>query len=145
MRVKNGLENAAQDWAVLLLAALGISLAPHVFWGGLFLALCLSMVARHFLPERDRQEIWLVLLAAAIMAILTAEGITWLQATDRLSPQFPAQMAMAAAGFASRWVIHLGLRILNRVEDRGDEVADRIFDHVLPDKRDQKSEKEDKP
>jgi hypothetical protein len=136
MKVKAGLESAAQDWMVLLLAGLGISLAPHVFWGGMFLALCGAMIARHVQPEKDRHEIWWVLLAAGVMAILAAEAISWAQATDRLAPQFPVQMAMAAAGFGSRFIITFALRLMGRVETRADQVSDRIIDRVLPDKKD---------
>ena len=141
MKVKEGLENAAQDWVILALAGLGISLAPHTFFGGLFLALAGAMIARHMMPEKDRAEIWWTLLGATVLAILTAEGISWLQTTNRLSPHFPVQMAMAAAGFGSRFIIRFALRLLTRVEQRGDAVTDRVIDHFLPDQK----KDEDKP
>jgi hypothetical protein len=126
--------NVAQDWMVLALAGLGITLAPHEFWGGLFMAMSAAMIARYMAPEKDQREVWLVLISAAVLAVFTAAVANYLRdpAHAKLPPDFPIQIAMAVVGFFSRFVISLALRMAGRVEHKADDLTDRVVDRFLP-------------
>lgn len=124
MKVKT--MKAAKDWMGLLLMGLGINLAPHEFWGGMFMALGMAMLARHFTPEVDQREIAIVLMSAALIAIIAVEVVHY------FVPEFPGQLIMAAAGFFSRYVIRIALRMAGRLERKADIVTDKVIEHVLP-------------
>lgn len=132
--MKEAVTNAAQDWMVLALAGLGITLAPHEFWGGLFMAMSAAMIARYMAPEKDQREVWLVLISAAVLAVFTAAVANYLRAPAHaaLPPDFPIQIAMAVVGFFSRFVISLALRMAGRVEHKADDLTDRVVDRFLP-------------
>jgi hypothetical protein len=125
--MKEGILNTAKDWMVLALAGLGINFAPHQFWGGLFLALAAGMAARHIRPEKDKREVWLVLLVAFIAAIIAAE------LAQIFAPTWPPQLVMAGAGFFSRFAVEMALGIAARLQTKTDTIADRWLDKVLPD------------
>lgn len=132
--MKDALTNVAHDWLFLLLVGLGIKMAPHEFWAGLFLAMAAAMVARKMSPERDQREVWLVLISAAVLAIFTAMLASYLRSPEHgtLPPDFPIPMAMAASGFFSRFVMGLALRMAGRVETKTDDITDRVVDRFLP-------------
>lgn len=106
------------------------------------LAMAAAMVARKMSPERDQREVWLVLISAAVLAIFTAMLASYLRSPEHgtLPPDFPIQMAMAASGFFSRFVMGLALRMAGRVETKTDDITDRVVDRFLPpgDKEDDK-------
>lgn len=135
--MKQAFTDTMQDWLFLLLLGLGIKMLPTEFFGGLFLAMAASMVARQWLQEQDKREVWVVLLSAAVLATFAAMVLSYLRtpaAPDwaELPPEFPIQSVMAFTGFGSRFIIRFSLRLMGRVEARGDQVADRVIDRVLP-------------
>lgn len=123
-----------QDWLFLFLFGLGIKMLPTEFFGGLFLAMAASMVARNMMPEKDQREVWLVLFSAAVLATFTAMILSWLRSPpmEKIPPDFPIQIAMAATGFGSRYILHFTLRVMGRLETRAEDVADRALNRVLP-------------
>lgn len=140
--MKDAIASAAQDWGVLVLLGLGVKMAPHEFWSGVLLAMAAAMVARKMSPERDQREVWLVLISAVVLAIFAAMLASYLRSPEHgtLPPDFPIQMAMAASGFFSRFVMGLALRMAGRVETKTDDITDRVVDRFLPpgDKEDDK-------
>jgi cell division protein FtsW (lipid II flippase) len=140
--MKDAVASATQDWGVLVLLGLGVKMAPHEFWSGVLLAMAAAMVARKMSPERDQREVWLVLISAVVLAIFTAMLASYLRSPEHgtLPPDFPIQMAMAASGFFSRFVMGLALRMAGRVETKTDDITDRVVDRFLPpgDKEDDK-------
>lgn len=112
-----------RDWITLVLAGLGVSMMPHQYFGGLFLALgAASVMARH---RKDPRKIWMTVGTAALIATLVAIG--WSDAWS-----FPVQLAMAVSGFASKPIVNFMSRFLDRVEDRADDITDKFIDHVIP-------------
>ena len=130
--MKDALADQSKDWLTLLLAGLGFSLNPHEWLGGMFLALAGASLARHWQPERDRQELWAVMLAAFLVSHAAALAVqAWHFA-------WPIQIVMLGAGFASRYATRFALRMIGRIETRTDTIADRVIDRVLPRNPDQK-------
>lgn len=127
--MKDQLADHAKDWLTLLLAGLGITFAPYDWLGGVFLALCGASIARHYTPERHRGELWAVMLAAFAVSHGAA---VW---AERVAPDWPVQIVMMAAGFASRHAVRFCLRLMGRVEAKSDQIAERIVDKVLPDSK----------
>lgn len=127
-------EYVMKDWLGLLFAGLGITFAPHQWLGGMFLALAGASVARHFDPERDRRELWVVFLTAFVVSHLAAIiAHLWL-------PGWPVQLVMAASGFGSRRLARFASRFLDRIEARAADVADRGLDRILPETRKNRDE-----
>lgn len=118
------------DFLTLTLAGIGISVAPNQFFGGLFLALAAAAYARRVSPEQDEREFWVVILGACLAAIIVAElhAAYW--------PAIPLQIAMATAGFLSRYVAQFVLRVAGLIEKKADRITDRVIDTVLPGRRD---------
>lgn len=116
----------ARDWLTLALAGLGITFAPHEWIGGMFLALAGASYARHIEPEQDRRELWAVMVAAFIASHAAAIFV------QRWYPGMPVQLVMLGAGFFSRRATRWALRIAGLVEARGDVVAGRVVDRLLP-------------
>lgn len=117
--------DAARDWLTLALAGLGISTAPHEFFGGLFLACaCASLIARR---RNDPRKLWSVIATAAIAATIAA-----IYGAGMESTMVPPQIAMTLAGTASGVIVSVVIKVLDRVEDRSGEIADRIIDGKLP-------------
>ena len=132
--MKDAISDSVQDWGVLVLLGLGVKMAPHEFWSGVLLAMAAAMVARKMSPERDQREVWLVLVSAAVLAVFTAMLASYLRTPEhgQLPSDFPIQMAMAASGFFSRFVMGLALLVAGRVETKTDDIADRVVDRLLP-------------
>lgn len=120
------IESALRDWTFLITTGLGISFAPNVWLGGLFLALAgASMAFRHD-PERDTRERWSVFVTAAVIAHIVAIIAHWAK------PEFPPQLAMFVAGIMSRRIVRFFFKLADRLEHRSDTIADRLVDRVLP-------------
>lgn len=112
-----------RDWISLALGGLGVSVLPHEYFGGLFLALAAaSVMARH---RRDPRKIWLTAGTAALIATLVS--IVWPDSWN-----IPVQIAMAASGFGSKPIVNFLSKSLDRVEARADDITDKIIDKVLP-------------
>lgn len=117
--------DAARDWLTLAFAGLGISTAPHEYFGGLFLSCaCASLIARR---RNDPRKLWSVIATAAIAATIAA-----IYGAGNESATFPPQIAMTLAGTASGVIVSVIIKVLDRVEDRSEEIADRIIDSKLP-------------
>ena len=124
--VKDQIADHAKDWLTLALAGLGITFAPHEWIGGLFLALAGASLARHMEPEQDRRELWAVMVAAFLASHLAALlAQVWI-------PAWPVQIVMLGTGFFSRRVTRFALRVAGLVEERGDDLADKIVDRFIP-------------
>lgn len=115
-----------KDWFSIMLTGLGISFAPHTWVGGTALAIAGASVAFRSDPEHDNRELWLVFLTAFLVAHMASIVSHWAW------PSFPVQITMFAAGFLSRKIIRLALRVAGLMEARGDRIADRIVDRILP-------------
>lgn len=124
------LDNVVSDWLALILAGVGVTLWPHVYIGGLLLALAAAAVARSLEPEANRGEFWVVLGTAALLASVVASvfptEMTWGQLTVAV------QVKMAVTGFLSRSIARMAMRLTGMIEARGDTIADRILDRFLP-------------
>lgn len=123
--MKDAAADHAKDWLTLALAGLGISFAPHEWIGGMFLALAAAAFAMRSDPEQDQRELWLVMLGAFLASHLAGMAAHW------WLPAFPVQVAMAVAGFFSRRLTRMALRLAGMVEARSDRIADRLIDKAL--------------
>lgn len=122
--MRQTLTEGAQDWVTMALTGLGVSLAPHEYFGGLFLALAVaSLLARH---RRDPRKVWAALCTAAIFATLTAAVWDWSNFDFA-----PVQLVMAVAGVLGRPAATILVALQDRLEARGTEIADMAIDHVL--------------
>lgn len=131
-KVQDTAAAATKDWLTLLFGGLGISFAPHEWIGGMFLALAGASLARHMEPEADRRELWAVMVAAFLASHLAALAwLNWPPAWEAIHP--PVQAVMAVAGFASRRLTRITLRVMGLIEDRSDAIAEKVLDRVLPD------------
>lgn len=115
-----------KDPILLLLAGIGVTFAPHDWLGGMFLALAAAAFSMHVEPERDRVELWVVLMGAFIVSHISA------LVAHKFFPGIQIQLVMIVSGLLSRRAARLVLRAAGRLEDRGDALTDRIVDHVLP-------------
>lgn len=124
--MQDHMADLAKDWPMLALTGMGISFAPHEYFGGMFLALAASAFVVRAYPEKNLMELWLVLLGAFLTAHVAAIGaFIWF-------PDLPVQVAMVTAGFFSRHVTRFALKLAGVFETRSDKIADRIIDKVLP-------------
>lgn len=122
----NAASNTARDWLTLLLAGLGVSLAPYEYFGGLFLSCAAaSIIAKQ---RRDPRKFWLIIGTAAFMATLAAIYGDAFHDSEYLPPQ----VVMIIAGAASSWVASIVVRMMDRVEARSEDIADGAIDKVLP-------------
>lgn len=122
---------AAKDWLTLLFAGLGVTFAPHEWLGGMLLGLAGAGFARHIDPEQDKRELWIVLLGAFLTSHIAA--LVWeVWPQDWWSIHVPVQFVMLMAGFASRRLTRMVMRIFGRIEARSDTIADRLVDRALP-------------
>lgn len=124
--MKEQVADHAKDWLTLAFAGLGITFAPHEWIGGLFLALAGASYARHIEPEQDARELWAVMVAAFIASHAAALAV------QRWAPELPLQLVMLGAGFFSRRATRWALRFAGLIEARGDRIADRVVDRILP-------------
>lgn len=115
-----------RDWLLLITTGLGISFAPHVWIGGLFLAMAGASVAFQYDPERDGRERWSVFGTALVVAHVVGIVVFW------WFPEFPPQLAMFGAGFLSRRLVRAAFRISSGIERRTDTIAGRIVGTLLP-------------
>lgn len=130
--MRDTLAHHAKDPLTLALAGLGITFAPYEWIGGLFLALAGAAFAMRSDPEQDRRELWLVMLGAFLASHVAA--MLW----QRWPPEWwtahaPVQAVMLVSGFLSRRLTRFALRLAGLVEARGDVIAGRIVDRILPD------------
>jgi len=136
--VRGTIQHHLQDWFSLLLTGLGVSFSANVYIGGTILALAGASVAMRSDPQHDDRELWLVFLSAFLVAHVAAMIGHWFQ------PNFPPQIVMFTAGFLSRKIVRLAMRVASLMEARGDSIANRIVDRVLP-PRGQRQSAEDVP
>lgn len=101
-----------------LLAAFGIMIEPQVFFAGILLALAGAYIAAHWFPEKDKHELWQVLILAVFVAFLMAI------LHDHILPEIPAQFKMALGGFGSRLIIRGAWQAIEKKVDDGGENAD---------------------
>lgn len=120
-------ESIARDWLSLFFTGLGITFLPHEYVGGLFLALAGASIASQFdKTDTDRRAFWAVMLVAFFISHLAALGAqVWL-------PNWSPQFVMAVAGFGSKFATRTALRVFGLLESRGDTIADRIVDRIIP-------------
>ena len=128
--------NSVGDWLTWLLLALGVTFSGVEYLGGLLFALALAMLTRNWWPEKDKREIWVVLVSAWLVSTIGAE-LFYSYFTDTA---IPAQMIMALLGLASRIISNFAMQFMLRFEQRTPEAADRAvsagLDRVLgPDDR----------
>lgn len=109
-----------------VLVALGITFSAQVYFGGLFLAMAGAIVARNMQPLQDKREWWTTLLTAWLAATIMSEIVHY------YFEWFPVQLAMAAAGFGSRYLARMALAAFGMIQDRSDTIFDRLLDKFLP-------------
>lgn len=100
-----------------ILAAFGIMIDPQVFVAGILLALAGAYIAAHWFPEKDKHELWQVLILAVFVACLIAI------LHDHFFPEIPAQFKMALGGFGSRLIIRGVWQQIEKKIDDGEENA----------------------
>ena len=126
-----------RDATSLVLLGLGITFAPHIYLGGLFLALAGAAVARawekdqaakagHPLPREPNMKLTLVIVTAFFISTLSAITV------HHFWPEWSIQVVMAASGFASRWLVVLMINTLFSLSKKGDSLASRILNKILP-------------
>ena len=126
-----------RDATSLVLLGLGITFAPHIYLGGLFLALAGAAVARawekdqaaragHPLPREPNMKLTLVIITAFFISTLSAITVHYFW------PKWSIQVVMAASGFASRWLVVLMINTLFSLSKKGDSLASRILNKILP-------------
>lgn len=126
-----------RDATSLILLGLGITFAPHVYFGGLFLALAGAAIARAWekdhaakagqsLPRENNLKLTLVIVTAFFVSTLVGTTV------HSIWPDWSVQLVMAASGFASRWLIILVLNTVISLSNKGDTVANRILNKILP-------------
>lgn len=128
--------NSVGDWLTWLLLALGVTFSGVEYLGGLLFALALAMLTRNWWPEKDKREIWVVLLSAWLISTIGSVLFFALFPESRIPPQ----MIMALLGLASRIISNFVMQFMLRVEQRTPEITDRAIDGGLdrtlgPDKR----------
>lgn len=119
--------DVAKDWLSLALAGLGITFAPaHEWLGGMLLGLAMAGLASKLQPEKDRMELFWVMLSGFLTSHLAALAAqVWL-------PAAPIQLAMMAGGFGSRFLTRFALKALGVLEGRAGRIVDGAIDKVLP-------------
>ena len=120
--MKQSIYDAASNSLFLALTGLGITLAPHEFFGGVVFALAAASLNR----QPDGKTLAQVLFAALVLAVAAAI------ITSRLLPEYPAQIITGATGFFSQGIIRMLQRVGVLVESRADTITDRVIDRVLP-------------
>ena len=124
-KMKDAIADHAKDWLTLFFAGLGISFAPYEWVGGMFLALAGAAFAMRSDPERDQRELWLVLLGAFLASHLAG------MASNAWYPEFPVQVTMCVTGFLSRRLTRFTLKFAGIIEDKGDQIADKVIDRFI--------------
>lgn len=119
-------QDLLHNWVALMLAGLGLSISGAEYLSGICLALALAAIARKYDPLKGRRLSFSTAVTAAVVATVTAMVV------EHYFPDFPVQLAMAAAGFFSRNLVSMASRLGSRVEERQDDLLDRVVDKVLP-------------
>lgn len=127
--VNDQIANHAKDWLTLALAGLGITFAPHEWIGGMFLALAGAAFAIKMFPEQDSRELWLVMVGAFLASHITA------MACQRWVPDIPVQLPMLMAGYFSRKLARISMKLFGLIENRSDRIVDGILDRTLGPKK----------
>lgn len=140
----NQIADHMKDWLTLALAGLGVTFAPHEWIGGIFLALAAAALAMRLDPEQDQRELWLVMLGAFLAAHVAAVSYIWLLEQGYVPP-VPKQLVMAAAGFFSRIIVRMLMRIGGLIDARVDDIADAAVDRVLPPQSERKADDDPPP
>lgn len=136
--------SVVRDAFSLILLGLGISFAPHMYIGGLFLALAGAAIARAWekdtavraglpVPREGNLKLTLVILTAFFVSTLTATGV------HAFWPDWSVQLVMAASGFASRWIVGLAIHTLIVLSGKGGTLADRLVNRYFPEEKDKKN------
>ena len=143
-RVLEFVGSVFRDAISLILLGLGISFAPHMYIGGLFLALAGAAVARAWekdlalkagtpLPREGNLKLTLVILSAFFVSTLTATAV------HAFWPDWSVQLVMAVSGFASRWIVALAIHTLIGLSGKGSTLADRLVNKYFPEEKDKKN------
>ena len=143
-RVLEFVGSVFRDAISLILLGLGITFAPHMYIGGLFLALAGAAVARAWekdlaikagtpLPREGNLKLTLVILTAFFVSTLTATTV------HAFWPNWSVQLVMAASGFASRWIVALAIHTLIGLSGKGGTLADRLVNKYFPEEKDKKN------
>lgn len=117
-----------RDYLTLALAGLGISFAPHEYFGGLFLALAAgSLIARH---RRSNKRFTGILATSGIVAT-----IALIAAQEFEGLNVAPQLIMATAGGLSGWIVNITVKMMDEAEERSERILDRLIDRLLPGRR----------
>lgn len=136
-RILEAIGTVLKDATSLILIGMGITFAPHVYFGGLFLALAGAAIARawekdqaekagHPLPKEGGFRLFLVILTAFFVSTLVAIMVM------HFWPNWSVQLVMAVSGFASRKVVVLALSVIESLSHKGDTIANRWIDKAFP-------------
>ena len=79
--------NSVGDWLTWLLLALGVTFSGVEYVGGLLFAVALAMLTRNWWPEKDKREIWVVLLSAWLISTIGSVLFFALFPESRIPPQ----------------------------------------------------------
>lgn len=143
MRILEFVGSAVRDTFSLILLGLGISFAPHVYVGGLFLALAGAAIARAYekdqaaqaglpIPREGNMKLVLVVITAFFVSTLTASVV------HTFWSNWSVQLVMAVSGFASRWIVITAINVLIHLSRRGNHIADRLVNRYFSQEKDQK-------
>lgn len=130
--MKDQVAEHAKDWLTLLLTGLGITFSPHEWLGGMFLGLAGGAFAMKISPEKDKREIWVVLLGAFLASHLAG------MVAERWFPSVPVTLAMVVAGFFSRQLAGMGMKMFGKLEHRSEGIIDDALNRVIGRKDDTK-------
>lgn len=137
-QIMDSITAVLKDWVSLILLSLGITFAPHMYWGGLFLALAGAAVARAYEREQARKlghelereptsVFWMVVTTTVFVSTLVAIFV------NSYFPTWSVQAVMAISGFASRKIIVLLMTVTSNIARRGDQIADKVINKVFDD------------
>lgn len=123
--MKHTILDVARDWLSLFLAGIGISVAPHMFFGGLMMSLAVgSLIGR----KRESEAQFLGILATsgivAVIALMIAQEFDFWGVTP--------QLIMIFAGAVSGWVVSIFVKVMDHTEAKSSLIADRVLDRYLP-------------
>ncbi len=119
-------EALARDWLSLFLTGLGITFAPHEYFGGLFLSLAGASLSMHYGKRKQgRKSLLVVMCTAFFVSHLGAMAAHW------YFPGLSIQFVMAFLGAISRHLAVIAFGAAGILEDRAPEaVAKRVEDEI---------------
>ena len=106
-----------KDGLIMVLAGIGISISPHMYFGGLFLAFGAHFLFRAYSFERVNASRTLGAMTTFILSTLFAIISTM------VAPDMPVQLAMGISGFFS-------VPLVRKLARRSEELSDRAIDKV---------------